>query len=142
MTVRVKLDGRVGSARRGRGGETWRPPAVKWSTQPCARASSPGLAATRITAAELDALADLIEAMEPVLSADDENAAAELARLNAEFHRIVVSASGSSQLVTLTSSVARGPLMNAAFRRDGSQVAMRSHILGARNAVSEGSTQP
>ena len=126
-----------------------------------------GLAATRITAAELDALADLIDAMEPVLTAHDEDTAAELARLNAEFHRIVVSASGSSQLMTLTSTVTRVPLMAAAFRRDGGQfrarsnhhhrdiltalrtgdslwaeVAMRSHILGARNAVSEGPGEP
>jgi DNA-binding GntR family transcriptional regulator len=119
------------------------------------------LAATRITTAELDTLAALIEDMEPLVTAVDEAGMAQLGRLNAEFHRTVVAASRSSQLMTLTSSVARVPLMAAAFRRQGVQyrsrsnhqhrdiltalqsgdaiwaeVAMRSHILGARNAVS------
>lgn len=122
-----------------------------------------GLAATRITVAELDQLSDLIEAMEPVVTATDPDGVSELGRLNAEFHRIVVSASRSAQLMTLTSSVARVPLMAEAFRRDGVQfrarsnhqhrdiltalrsgdslwaeVAMRSHVLAARNAVAEG----
>lgn len=122
-----------------------------------------GLAATRITVAELDQLSDLIDAMEPVVNATDPDGVTELGRLNAEFHRIVVSASRSAQLMTLTSSVARVPLMAEAFRRDGVQfrarsnhqhrdiltalrsgdglwaeVAMRSHILAARNAVAEG----
>jgi len=120
-----------------------------------------GLAATRITADELGVLADLIAAMEPVLDADDDAGRAELSRLNAEFHRIVVSASRSTQLMTLTSAVGRVPLMESAFRRNSAQyrarsnhqhrdiltalttgdaiwaeVAMRSHILAARNAVS------
>ncbi|PXA73242.1 GntR family transcriptional regulator [Cryobacterium arcticum] len=122
-----------------------------------------GLAATRITVAELDQLSDLIDAMEPVVAATDPDGVTELGRLNAEFHRIVVSASRSAQLITLTSSVARVPLMAEAFRRDGVQfrarsnhqhrdiltalrsgdslwaeVAMRSHVLAARNAVAEG----
>jgi DNA-binding GntR family transcriptional regulator len=71
-----------------------------------------------------------------------------------------VAASRSTQLMTLASSVTRVPLMASAFRRNGGQfrarsnhqhrdiltalesgdalwaeVAMRSHILGARNAV-------
>jgi DNA-binding GntR family transcriptional regulator len=120
-----------------------------------------GLAATRITTDELEILADLIDAMEPLLTAVDDAGMAELGRLNADFHRTVVSASRSPQLMALTSSVGRVPLMAAAFRRQGGQyrarsnhqhrdiltalstrdpiwaeVAMRSHILGARNAVS------
>ena len=118
------------------------------------------LAATRITTDELDTLAALIEDMEPLVTAVDEAGMAQLGRLNAEFHRTIVTASRSSQLMALTSSVARVPLMAAAFRRQGVQyrarsnhqhrdiltalqsgdaiwaeVAMRSHILGARNAV-------
>ena len=121
-----------------------------------------GLAATRISVAELQLLAELIDAMEPVLTADDDAGLAELGRLNAEFHRIIVAASRSPQLVALTSSVSRVPLMAAAFRRGGgefrarsnhqhrdiltalrtgdtvwAEVAMRSHVLGARNAVTE-----
>jgi len=121
-----------------------------------------GLAATRISVAELGRLAELIDAMEPFLTAVDDAGLAELGRLNAEFHRIVVAASRSPQLVALTSSVSRVPLMAAAFRRDGgdfrarsnhqhrdiltalrtgdtvwAEVAMRSHVLGARNAVTE-----
>ncbi|MGO4783262.1 GntR family transcriptional regulator [Cryobacterium sp. W22_MBD10_FK3] len=119
-----------------------------------------GLAASRITPEEIDLLTVLIEAMEPVLTADDDAGLAELGRLNAEFHRIVVSASRSPQLMTLTSSATRVPLMASTFRRNGAQyrarsnhqhrdiltalqsgdtiwaeVAMRSHILAARNAV-------
>jgi DNA-binding GntR family transcriptional regulator len=119
------------------------------------------LAATRITSAELDALADLIDAMEPLVTSVDEAGMTELSRLNAHFHRTVVAASRSPQLMALTSSVGRVPLMAAAFRRQGgpyrarsnhqhrdiltalstgdtiwAEVAMRSHILGARNAVS------
>jgi DNA-binding GntR family transcriptional regulator len=121
------------------------------------------LAATRITVAELEQLAALIESMEPLVTATDDAGVAGLGRLNAEFHRIVVAASRSPQLMTLTSSVARVPLMAAAFRRDGegfraqsnhhhrdiltalrsgdtlwAEVAMRSHILAARNSVADG----
>ena len=119
-----------------------------------------GLAAVRITPAELDTLAGLIEAMEPFVTAADDAGVAHLARLNAEFHRVVVAASGSAQLMTLSSTVARVPLMKDAFRQRGVQfrarsnhqhrdiltalrsgdpdwaeVAMRSHILAARNSV-------
>lgn len=120
-----------------------------------------GLAAAGISIDELESLAGLIEAMEPVLTAADDAGLTELSRLNAEFHRIVVAASRSPQLMVLTSNVARVPLMAAAFRVHGVQyrarsnhqhrdiltalrsgdaiwaeVAMRSHILGARNAIS------
>lgn len=119
-----------------------------------------GLAAGRITEAETDRLAELIEEMEPLLAAVEDSGLARLAALNAEFHRIVVNAARSPQLLTLTASVGRVPLMNGAFRRQGDQfrlrsnhqhrdiltalrsgdevwaeVAMRSHILAARNAV-------
>jgi DNA-binding GntR family transcriptional regulator len=119
------------------------------------------LAATRITAEEIDSLADLIDKMEPLVTAVDDAGMTELGRLNADFHRTVVAAARSPQLLALTSSVGRVPLMAEAFRRQGVQyrarsnhqhrdiltalstgdtiwaeVAMRSHILGARNAVS------
>jgi DNA-binding GntR family transcriptional regulator len=119
-----------------------------------------GLAAVSITPAELHRLAELIEAMEPLGSATEDAALAELAALNAEFHRLVVSAARSPQLMTLTSSVSRVPLMRTVFRRHGSQhrarsnhqhrdiltaltsgdavwaeTAMKNHILSARNAV-------
>jgi DNA-binding GntR family transcriptional regulator len=119
-----------------------------------------GLAAARITVAELDQLDALIDAMEPLLTARDDAGIDELGRLNAEFHRVVVSAARSPQLMTLTTSVGRVPLMSAAFRRRGgvyrarsnhqhrdilaalrsgdvewAETAMRSHILAARNAV-------
>jgi DNA-binding GntR family transcriptional regulator len=120
-----------------------------------------GLAASRITVEELERLDALIDAMEPVLTADDDDGLADLSRLNAEFHRIVVAASRSAQLMALTVSVSRVPLMADAFRRCGAEyrarsnhqhrdiltalrtgdtlwaeIAMRGHILGARNAVS------
>jgi DNA-binding GntR family transcriptional regulator len=118
------------------------------------------LAAALITPTELDRLDALIDAMEPLLTAADDAGIEELARLNAEFHRIVVGAARSPQLMTMTSSVGRVPLMAGAFRRRGAvyrarsnhqhrdivtalrtgdavwaEVAMRSHILAARNAV-------
>jgi DNA-binding GntR family transcriptional regulator len=121
-----------------------------------------GLAAARITVDELAALDALIDAMEPWVGAVDDAGMAELGRLNAEFHSIVVAAARSPQLMTLTSAVVRVPLMASAFRRHGGQyrarsnhqhrdiltalrsgdaawaeVAMRSHILAARNAVTE-----
>ena len=121
-----------------------------------------GLAASRITPDELAMLGVLIDAMEPLVTADDDSGVAELGRLNAEFHRIVVAASRSPQLMALTTSVTRVPLMAAAFRAHGAlyrsrsnhqhrdiltalrtgdsiwaEAAMRSHILGARNAVSD-----
>jgi DNA-binding GntR family transcriptional regulator len=124
------------------------------------------LAATRISTAELDTLERLIEAMEPLVTAVEDVGISELARLNADFHRTVVAASRSPQLMALTSSVGRVPLMAAAFRRHGGQyrarsnhqhrdiltalssgdalwaaAAMRSHILGARNAVAADVTQ-
>ena len=119
-----------------------------------------GLAAGKITEAETDRLAELIEEMEPLLTAVEDSGLARLGALNAEFHRIVVSAARSPQLLTLTASVGRVPLMAGTFRRQGEQfrlrsnhqhrdiltalrsgdevwaeVAMRSHILAARNAV-------
>jgi DNA-binding GntR family transcriptional regulator len=119
-----------------------------------------GLAAARISPGELDTLAALIEAMEPFVTAVDDAGLDELRRLNADFHRLVVAASGSPQLMTLASNVTRVPLMAETFRRNGGQfrarsnhqhrdiltalasgdtiwaeAAMRSHILGARNAV-------
>ncbi|TFD85459.1 GntR family transcriptional regulator [Cryobacterium lactosi] len=121
-----------------------------------------GLAASRITPDEIAMLSVLIDAMEPLVTAEDELGITELGRLNAEFHRIVVTASRSPQLMALTTSVARVPLMEAAFRAHGAlyrsrsnhqhrdiltalrtgdtiwaEAAMRSHILGARNAVSD-----
>lgn len=121
-----------------------------------------GLAAALITPAELATLSLLIDAMDPLVTATDDVGLAELATLNAEFHRIVVSAARSPQLMSLTSSVTRVPLMRTAFRTHGAQfrarsnhqhrdiltalgtgdavwaeVAMRSHILSARNAVAD-----
>jgi len=121
-----------------------------------------GLAAGLITTDELTTLAALIDTMEPFVTAVDDAGISELGRLNAEFHRIIVQASGVPQLMALTTNVARVPLMADAFRRQGVQfrarsnhqhrdiltalrtkdalwaeVAMRSHILGARNALTE-----
>ena len=119
-----------------------------------------GLAAARIGPADLDRLALLIESMEEFVRATDAEGIDRLGVLNAEFHRVVVAASGSSQLMVLTGSVGRVPMMASLFRRDAAafragsnhqhrdiltalrsgdtlwaEVAMRSHILAARNAV-------
>jgi DNA-binding GntR family transcriptional regulator len=119
-----------------------------------------GLAAPLIDTADLERLAELIVLMDDVVLATDDAGVLRLSELNAEFHRIIVSASDNKQLVRLTASVGRVPLMALAFRRDGAafravsnhhhrdiltalvsrdalwaESAMRSHILGARNSV-------
>jgi len=120
-----------------------------------------GLAATHMVADDVTRLSDLIDEMEPFVCAEDDDGITALGALNAEFHRIIVVASRSKQLVALTESVARVPLMEQNFRRHGAdfrarsnhqhrdilaalrtgdalwaEVAMRSHILAARNTVS------
>jgi len=120
-----------------------------------------GLAATLITAMDLKLLALLIENMEEFVLATDEEGISTLGRLNSQFHRIIVAASGSAQLLSLTDSVARVPQMESRFRENGSsfraqsnhhhrdiltalmsgdslwaEVSMRSHILAARNVMS------
>ncbi|TFC48218.1 GntR family transcriptional regulator [Cryobacterium sp. TMT1-21] len=120
-----------------------------------------GLAAARIEPGDLDRLGALIGLMEEFVRRTDDPGIDRLGELNAEFHRIIVAASRSKQLVGLTASVGRVPMMSHFFRRDGAafragsnhqhrdiltalrsgdvvwaEVAMRSHILAARNAVS------
>ena len=122
-----------------------------------------GLAAARIEPADLDRLAILIDAMEEFVRATDAEGIGRLGVLDAEFHRIIVAASGVTQLMALAASVGRAPMMASLFRRDAAvfragsnhhhrdiltalwsgdalwaEVAMRSHILAARNAVSSG----
>lgn len=126
-----------------------------------------GLAAARIEPADLDRLAILIEAMEEFVCRTDAEGIDRLGVLNAEFHRIVVAASGVTQLMVLAASVGRTPMMATLFRRDAAafragsnhqhrdiltalrsgdalwaEVAMRSHILAARNAVRSGPSGP
>ena len=119
-----------------------------------------GLAADLIGQADLERLAVLIAQMEEFVRATDDAGIARLSELNAEFHHIVVAASQSTQLIALAASVTRVPMMSSYFRRDGArfravsnhhhrdiltalqsgdtlwaEVAMRSHILAARNSV-------
>ena len=51
------------------------------------------------------------------MRATDAEGIERLGVLNAEFHRIVVAASGSSQLMVLTGSVGRVSMMDSLFRR-------------------------
>ncbi|TFC09201.1 GntR family transcriptional regulator [Cryobacterium sp. MDB2-33-2] len=119
-----------------------------------------GVAAARIDDVTLARLAELIVAMDDfVLSTDDEGVA-RLGELNAEFHHVVIAASGDQKLVRLINSVGRVPMMAEVFRRDGghfraisnhhhrdllaalrthdalwAEATMRAHVLGARNAI-------
>lgn len=122
-----------------------------------------GLAAARIGAEDLQLLELLIERMDDFILATDAAGIDSLAVLNAQFHQTVVVASGSAQLLALTESVSRVPMMESRFRTNGreyrarsnhqhrdilsalasgdalwAEVAMRSHILAARNMVSHG----
>lgn len=126
-----------------------------------------GLAAPRMSADDLSSLADLIEAMDAYVDSSDIDEITELGRLNLEFHRRIVAASGSRQLVTLVASVSQVPMMIRNFRNygntfrrrsnhhhrdiltalrtgdaDWAEVCMRSHILAARNAVMQGPETP
>ncbi|MDY7541693.1 MULTISPECIES: GntR family transcriptional regulator [unclassified Cryobacterium] len=119
-----------------------------------------GLAAVRISDGDLDRLAELIALMDDVVLAKDDAGISRLGELNAEFHRIIVTAAANAQLTRLTVSVGRVPLMAKAFRRDSgsfravsnhhhrdilaalrshdalwASTSMRSHILAARNSV-------
>nr|WP_244962861.1 GntR family transcriptional regulator [Cryobacterium roopkundense] len=121
-----------------------------------------GLAAVRIEAADLQLLELLIERMEDFVLATDDAGIASLALLNAQFHQTIVVAAGSAQLLALTESVSRVPMMESRFRTHGAEyrarsnhqhrdivsaltsgdalwaeVAMRSHILAARNMMSQ-----
>ncbi|MDH6235682.1 GntR family transcriptional regulator [Cryobacterium sp. CG_9.6] len=118
------------------------------------------LAAERIQAVDLHLLALLIERMEPFVTATTDVEISTLGRLNAQFHRTIVSAAGSPQLLTLIQSVSRVPLMESMLRANGAlyrarsnhqhrdiltalksrdplwaEAAMRSHALAARNTV-------
>ncbi|TDW30437.1 GntR family transcriptional regulator [Cryobacterium psychrophilum] len=119
-----------------------------------------GLAAARIEPVDLKLLSLLIERMEQFVLSTDDVGIATLARLNAQFHHTIVVAADSAQLLALTQSVVRVPLMASTFRAAGAQyrarsnhhhrdiltalesgdcvwaeVAMRAHILAARNMV-------
>ncbi|WP_051973366.1 GntR family transcriptional regulator [Cryobacterium sp. MLB-32] len=122
-----------------------------------------GLAAARIEAADLQLLELLIVRMDDFVQATDDAGIAALGVLNAQFHQTIVVASGSAQLLSLTESVSRVPMMESRFRANGAEhrarsnhhhrdiltalasgdalwaeVAMRSHILAARNMMSRG----
>jgi DNA-binding GntR family transcriptional regulator len=119
-----------------------------------------GLAAPQIDDAVLSRLHELILGMDEFVNATDIDSVSELGRLNSEFHRLVVTASGSKQLMSLVATVSQVPMMIRNFKDFGStfrsrsnhhhrdivtalesgdtlwaEVAMRSHILAARNAV-------
>jgi DNA-binding GntR family transcriptional regulator len=117
------------------------------------------LAATRITAAELDELSALAEQME-ALTTKGTAAADDLTVRNGEFHRAIVRASRNSQLEALVRSTMEVPLIYRTFQRytperlqgssfqhrelvsamragngDWAEAVMRAHILAARTTV-------
>lgn len=122
-----------------------------------------GLAAPRMGATDIDLLSDRIEQMDPLVTSEEDEDVVKLGRLNSEFHEHIVEVSGSQQLKTLLRSVSQVPMMvrnfrsyGTAFRRRSNhhhrdiltaletgdalwaEVAMRSHILAARNAAMRG----
>lgn len=119
------------------------------------------LAAARITAEELDELAQIADKM-AALAASDPKPADELTTLNGEFHRAIANASRNSQLDTLVRGLMDVPLIYRTFQRyspdrmrasqfhhnelvdalrarDGewAEAVMRAHILAARTTVIE-----
>lgn len=122
-----------------------------------------GLAAPLTSPPDVERLSDYIERMEPLVTSTDDAEIVELGRLNSQFHEHIVEMSGSVQLKTLVRSVSQVPMMvrnyssfGESFRRRSNvhhhdilaalesgdalwaEVAMRSHILAARNAVIQG----
>ncbi len=68
------------------------------------------LAAQRITAPELDALAETIHQIDRLSGLDPEIAAERFLKLNAEFHAVIVRATRSSQLQALVAQTVAVPL--------------------------------
>ncbi len=126
-----------------------------------------GLAAPRIQGGDIELLQDRIDRMEPLVGSDDDDEVVELGRLNNEFHQHIVEVSGSLQLSMLLRGVSQVSMMirnfrdyGTAFRRRSNdhhrdiltaletgdalwaEVAMRSHILAARNAAMQGPGSP
>ena len=122
-----------------------------------------GLAAPRVGQSDLELLGDRIERMDPLVTSSEDAEVVELGRLNSEFHQHIVEVSGSLQLKVLLRGVSQVPMMirnfrayGAGFRRRSNdhhrdiltalqtgdalwaEVAMRSHILAARNAAMQG----
>ncbi|WES62840.1 GntR family transcriptional regulator [Microbacter sp. GSS18] len=119
-----------------------------------------GLATGRLNDEDLVRLSDLIEEMDGLVNSDDAADLRRLGELNERFHRTILVASGNSQLVTVVESVTQAPLMIRGLRQYGAsfrarsnhqhrdiltalqtrdalwaEVAMRSHVLAARNAA-------
>ena len=115
------------------------------------------LAAGRIGDAALDTLRELAGRMEETARAEVVDAAEDVTRLNFEFHRTVLAASGSSRLEALFCSVTEFPVVYRAYQRyspgrveeslaehrtllralvdqDGewAEAVMRAHVLAAR----------
>jgi len=76
-----------------------------------------GRAATRLKPDELDRLEELCDEMEAERDAAGERHVDRIADLNAEFHRISLSAAGSARLSLLTGTVIELPLVLRTFRR-------------------------
>jgi DNA-binding GntR family transcriptional regulator len=118
-----------------------------------------GLAASRISAAQIGELARLADAMEAAGAAKEENFIDDISTLNGEFHKILVRASGNRRLVRMLSGLIEMPVVLRTFGiyspeelqrsfghhreivaalRAGDTTwpatVMRSHVLAARNA--------
>jgi DNA-binding GntR family transcriptional regulator len=87
-------------------------------------------AAARVTPEQLDRLASLADAMvtvDPSLGRRPPGDFAELAALNAEFHALIVSASGSGRLGETLAAVVQMPLVLRTYRRYTPEALARSH---------------
>lgn len=118
-----------------------------------------GLAATKITPAEISQLEKLEDDMENVVAAARANFLAELSVLNKDFHLAIVGATGNRRLIANIQSVIEGPLILRKFSvfsgeqiqrslthhreiiaalkfgdRDWAGAVMRNHVLSARGA--------
>ena len=87
-------------------------------------------AATRISAGQLDrlaALADEMVTVDPTLGHRPPGDFADLARLNGEFHALVVQASGSGRLGETLATVVQVPLVLRTYQRYTPEALARSH---------------
>mgnify|MGYP002476279185 CR=1 FL=1 len=120
-------------------------------------------AASRMTVTDIDRLAGLVDAMEALATSESKDAREDIAPLNDEFHRIILTAAGSPRLQRLVGAIVQAPMTTRSFRRydaremarsmvqhrdivrairegDGvwAAAAMRAHILAARPAHKRG----
>ena len=83
-------------------------------------------AARRMSAADAERLGELMHSMEQLAYSEDDDARADIAPLNDEFHRIILTAAGSPRLQRLVGVIVQAPMTTRSFHRYDARELMRS----------------